>query len=118
MRGDEERVVAAFAAWLGAQGWDVQREVEHCDVVATRGGERLYAEAKGRTSSPGLDVDTMYGQLLRRMPEHAVGQARFAVVVPQEARRHALRVPAEVRSLLGIEVYTVAPDGAVTAEEQ
>lgn len=118
MRGDEERVVTAFAVWLGTQGWDVQREVKHCDVVATRGSERLYAEAKGRTASPGLDVDTMYGQLLRRMPEHAVGQTRFAVVVSEQARWHALRVPAEVRSLLGIEVYTVAPDGAVIAEEQ
>jgi hypothetical protein len=28
----------------------------------------LYAEAKGRTAAIGLDVDTLYGQLLRRMP--------------------------------------------------
>lgn len=85
-------------------------------MVATRGSEALCAEAKGRTTSPGLDVDTMYGQLLRRMPERAVGRARFAVVVPEQARLHALRVPARVRALLGVEVFTVGADGAVTAE--
>lgn len=118
MRGDEERVVAAFVAWLAAEGWDVQREVEGCDVVATRGGERLFAEAKGRTTSAGTDVDTMYGQLLRRMPEGAVGRARFALVVPEQARWHVLRVPARVRALLGVEVYTVADDGSVTPEQE
>ena len=116
MRGDEERVVAAFATWLEADGWDVQREVNFCDVVATRGTQRLYAEAKGRTTSPGTDVDTLYGQLLRRVPEPDVGRARLAVVVPDQARFHALRVPARVRALLGVEVYTVSTDGAVTLE--
>jgi len=45
----------------------VAREVEFADVYAERGVERLYAEAKGRTAAIGLDVDTLYGQLLRRM---------------------------------------------------
>lgn len=41
--------------------------MDFLDIYAERGQERLYAEAKGRTSEIGLDVDILYGQLLRRM---------------------------------------------------
>lgn len=113
MRGDEARVVAAFCAWLERDGWRVQREVDFCDVIAERDGERLYAEAKGRTSALGLDVDTMYGQLLRRMPllDDPVGS--FAVVVPTEAVKAALRVPPRVREALRVRVFAVDEDGGV-----
>jgi len=108
MRGDEKRVVAAFCAYLVREGWTVQTEVAHVDVVGTRGPERLYAEPKGRTGWNGpLDVDTLYGQLLRRMPAEEVGEARFAVVVPAEMELAAVRVPPRVRALLNIEVYAV-----------
>jgi hypothetical protein len=60
MTGDEARVAHAFCAWLEAHGWSVQTEQAHCDVVATRSGQMLFGEAKGRTVSPGLDVDTLY----------------------------------------------------------
>jgi hypothetical protein len=113
MIGDEARVVAAFCAWLSASGWHYQREVNFVDVVADRAGRRVYAEAKGRTSSTGLDIDTLYGQLLRRMPASQVGEAVFAVVVADSAVSAAERVPARVRELLGIEVYGVGADGAV-----
>jgi hypothetical protein len=63
--------------------------------------------------SQGLDVDTMYGQLLRRMPPDDVGVASFAVVVPDEAVRLAERVPNRVRDLLRIRVYGVGEDGTV-----
>lgn len=64
----EEEVQAAFVEHLRARGWDVTTEnADYTDVVAKRGAERLIAEVKGHTSSPGLDVDTAYGQLLRRM---------------------------------------------------
>lgn len=63
----------------------VRMEVDHLDMVATRGDHLLYAEAKGRTGKNGpLDVDRMDGQLLRSMPNDEVSQARFAVVVPEE----------------------------------
>ena len=78
--GSEAEVVAAFTAWLERQGWDVRTEVEFADVVAERSGEKLIAEAKGVTTAPGLDVDTLYGQLLRRMvPDEHV---RYGVIVP------------------------------------
>jgi hypothetical protein len=67
VRGDEKRVIDAYVTWLERSNWTVRREVDFADVYAERGEDRLYAEAKGRTTSPGLDVDTLYGQLLRRM---------------------------------------------------
>jgi hypothetical protein len=112
MRGDERRVVEAYMAWLEHSNWTVQREVDFVDVYAERGAERLYAEAKGRTSSPGLDVDTLYGQLLRRMRDPQPG-ARYAVVVPTAALNAALRVPAWVRSRLSVDVYEVDDNATV-----
>jgi hypothetical protein len=115
MRGDERRVVDAFCAWLEGHGWSVEREVACVDVQAVREGERLYAEAKGRTAAMGLDVDTMYGQLLRRMPDVDAAHARYAVVVPAEGLRAASRVPARIREQLRIDVYSVDDQGRVTA---
>jgi hypothetical protein len=112
MRGDEKRVIDAYVAWLKRGNWTVQREVDFADVYAERGDERLYAEAKGRTTSPGLDVDTLYGQLLRRMKDPKPG-ARYAVVVPTAALNAALRVPAWVRDRLSVDVYEVDEDASV-----
>lgn len=112
MRGDEKRVIDAYVTWLERSNWTVRREVDFVDVYAERGDERLYAEAKGRTTSPGLDVDTLYGQLLRRMrdPEPC---ARYAVVVPTAALNAALRVPAWVRDRLSVDIYEVDNNAGV-----
>ena len=112
MRGDENRVIDAYVAWLERSNWTVRREADFVDVYAERGEERLYAEAKGRTTSPGLDVDTLYGQLLRRMKDPKPG-ARYAVVVPTAALNAALRVPAWVRDRLSVDVYEVDDDARV-----
>ena len=69
--------MAAFADWPQHDGWTVDMEVDFVDVSARRRGERLYAEAKGRTADMGLDVDTMYGQLLRQMKDPAAGQGEL-----------------------------------------
>ena len=115
VRGDERRVVEAFCAWLESEGWtNLRREVGFVDVIAERDGETLYAEAKRRTAAIGLDVDTMYGQILRRMPLDDDPCHRLAVVVPDEALAAALRVPERVRRALRIEVYAVSAAGAVT----
>lgn len=115
MRGDEERVIHAFCAYLTQQGWTITREVEFVDVLAEKDGHRIFAEAKGRTSSPGLDVDTMFGQLLRRMgPERPGPETRFAAVVPTGAAGKVERVPAWVREELRIDLYVVDDDGSVS----
>jgi hypothetical protein len=112
MHGDEERVVTAYAGWLERNGWTVIREAGFVDVYAGRGPGKLYAEATGRTASVGLDVDTLYGQLLRRMQDPATA-ARYAVVVPTAAVQAAFGVPSWVRERLRIEIYEVDDAGAV-----
>ena len=112
MYGDEQRVVEAFVDWLREQGWVVETEVNFVDVYARRGDERLYAEAKGRSKAMGLDVDTVYGQLLRRMTD-PTGGARYAVVVPTAGVQAALRVPVWVRDRLAVDVYEVDDAGGV-----
>ena len=109
----EAEVVDVFEAWLRAGGWQVRREVDCVDLLAEhRDGRLLYVEAKGSTSSPGLDVDTQYGQLLRRMePEER--QARYALVVPVALRAAVLRVQAHVRALLRVDVFLVNDQGEV-----
>lgn len=114
---DEDRVVRAFCLWLRDEGWEiVETEKASIDVVAERGDERLYAEVKGKTTGRwGEGLDSLYGQLLRRMPQQELGMptTRFAVVVPSDAETAALRVPARVRELLRIDIYTVSDDGQV-----
>lgn len=118
-RGDEARVVHAFGAWLVDRGWAVRYEVEWLDILAERDGQRLVVEAKGRTSSPGLDIDTAYGQLLRRFPADDSELDTFALVVRDEPRsvRAAVRVPARIRRLLRIALFAVSDDGAVRSLE-
>lgn len=115
MPGDEALVVQAFCEWLHAEGWTTRTEQMHVDIVAERDGEHLYVEAKGHTTSPGLDVDTGFGQLLRRMPAAHDAAMRFALVVRDEPRsvRAATRVAQRVLDLLGIRVYAVGSDGDV-----
>ena len=103
--GRESEVIAVFCRWLRDQGWSVQTEAAWADVVAQRGDERLIGEAKGVTTAPGLDVDTMYGQLLRRMTEET--GTRYAVIVPEKLVAAASRVPKSVREGLKIDLYSV-----------
>ena len=65
--GREHEVEAAFVRWLESNGWKVRTQVDFADVVAERGDERIVAEPKGITTSAGTDLDTLYGQLLRRV---------------------------------------------------
>lgn len=101
-----------FEAWLKAQGWSVQRQVEWIDLLATRGAEELRVEVKGDTGdSAGLDADTMYGQLLRRMEDRP--GVSYAVVGPTRSVKAMLRVPAFVRERLRIQVFEVTAAGEV-----
>ena len=113
----ETEVEGAFVRYLLDRGWDVDTDkVDHADVVARRGAEHIVAEVKGTTTSPGLDVDTAYGQLLRRMGDRPEG-TRFALVVPEAARKAAVRVPPEIRWKFGIDVWVVTELGSVELAE-
>ncbi len=88
--GEESEVVAAFVGWLNSEGRRGRTEVAWADVVAERAGERLVAETKRITAAPGLDLDTLYGQLLRRMTSDPA--TRYAAVVPEKLVNTARRV--------------------------
>ena len=113
---ERDVVVPVFRLWLEDQGWETETETAFVDVVARRGNETIYAEVKGRTKSrPGAGLDTLYGQLLRRMPAGEVDDpdTRFAVVIPSGLEAAALRVPRRVRERLRIDIYAVSDDGQV-----
>jgi hypothetical protein len=118
VRGDEARVIDVFCAWLEDAGWKVRREVDYCDVVATRGSTprpraaRPTPASTSITTDPGLDVDVVYGQLLRRIPVDGL-EHRLGVVVPTGAVRAALRVDQAVRDRQHVTVYEVTDDGEV-----
>jgi hypothetical protein len=76
----EADVVDHFCRWLESEGWRAGLEVAWVDVTATRGDRALIAEATGSTSARGLNVDTAYGQLLRRMSDEP--STVYAVVGP------------------------------------
>lgn len=102
----EEQVQAVFAGWLLERGWDViQGDRSHVDLITTRGAERLLVEVKGHTSEPGLDVDTLYGQILRRMDDHET--TRYAIVVPERITWAAERVNSVIRQRLDLDLYAV-----------
>lgn len=74
---DEARIVRVFSEWLEADGWRVETEKDYIDLVAERGEEKILAEVKGRTANrPGGGVDSLYGQLLRRMPRRRWAKKR------------------------------------------
>lgn len=113
---ERDVVVPLFQLWLEAHGWETETETAFVDLVARRGNETIYAEAKGRTKSrPGAGLDTLYGQLLRRMPAEEVDDpnTRFAVVIPSGLEAAALRVPRRIRERLRIDIYAVSDDGQV-----
>ena len=113
MRGDEKRIVEAFCRWLGEQGWSDAREVDFIDFVAKCGDEWLCAEAKGRTAAMGTDLDTLYGQLLRRVSNEELGKVRLDVVVPEEECAAAVRVQPRIRQLLSIDIFVVDESGQI-----
>lgn len=110
----EAQVESVFVRHLVDRGWQVTTaNPNYTDVVAKRGAELLIAEVKGHTSSVGTDVDTLYGQLLRRMLPSLQEHTRFAVVVPESMAQAAMRVPEHVRTSLDVDVYLVSDFGVV-----
>lgn len=80
-------------------------------------GERWQIEAKGKTSSPGLDFQTCLGQLVVRMSDPTI---RYAVAVPDVPSYHAqiAKVKVWVTDRLNISWILVGPDGHVTIKQR
>jgi hypothetical protein len=107
----EDQVHQHFEIWLREGGWTLRRDQGHADVIATRDGVQLIAEVKGITQSAGLDIDTAYGQVLRRMSSDA--SSVYGIVLPSELEPFALRVSDRVRQSLRITIYLVDANGDV-----
>lgn len=110
---NEEAVVAAMANYLQEQEFEVVLADgnQDPDMVATRNNERLIIEAKGDTgNNMGTDVDTGYGQILRRMNGEPC-TTLYGLAFPANRRDVALRVPVLVRERLHIALYAVADGG-------
>jgi len=111
----EATVVEVFSAWLVEQGWECAERPSRGDqpaIVARHSdGRRLVVEAKGFSRDASADLDTGYGQLLRRM--NGEPATTYALVVAGTVVRFAQRVPSEVRAKLGIVLYKVDFNGEV-----
>lgn len=59
-------------------------------------------------------MDTAYGQLLRRMTPGGPSITWGGIVVPPKTEKAALRVAQAMRERLGIVVFVVDRDGAVS----
>lgn len=113
--GSEATVVEVFKSWLTEQGWACEKLPPRGDYPAVDArhpdGRRLIVEAKGFSRDAAADLDSGYGQILRRIKGEPA--TTYALVVAATVVRFAQRVPSEVRSKLGIALYTVDAHGAV-----
>jgi hypothetical protein len=113
--GSQATVIEVFSNWLAEQGWERKKLPPRGDYPAIDArhpdGRRLVVEAKGFSRDAGADLDSGYGRLLRRMKGEP--DTAYALVVAKTVVRFAQRVPPEVRSGLGISLYTVDANGNV-----
>ena len=101
----------ARRAGLGMHGSSPRTGTSRTIDARHADGRRLIVEAKGFSRDSGADLDTGYGQLLRRMKGEPA--TTYALVVAGTVVRFAQRVPADVRRRLGISLYTVDTSGKV-----
>ncbi|RII41600.1 hypothetical protein DWB68_11665 [Galactobacter valiniphilus] len=116
-RGSEAPIETAIREHLAADGWSVEDrpKATGVDILAHRDGRRLLIEVKGNTgSNSGLDVQTLYGQILERMVDPS---DEFALGYPTAVRSKIDRVPARVQALLGLTFFEVDENGAVTRRD-
>lgn len=113
-RGSEAPIEAAIRRHLQAEGWIVDEWLKNTGVhIVARTGERtLLVEVKGNTGvNSGLDVQTLYGQILERMGDPA---HEYALGYPTAVRTKIDRVPTAIQKLLGLTFFEVDERGRVT----
>jgi hypothetical protein len=91
-------------------------DVGHADFACTDGhGRRWLIEAKGQTSSVGLDFRTGLGQLLQGAPGQDWTLALAMPDTPKFAHQRD-RTPEWVRNAIGLHWLIVGADGAVVIQ--
>lgn len=112
---NEGFVQSAIEKFFEAQGF-TRLEVKHVDLVCVNtSNEKWVIEAKGDSSSVGVDFNTGLGQILKRMDEP---NCKYAMAVPNIPKyiNQLNKVPMRVRKLLGLNWIIVSEDGTVSID--
>ena len=83
------------------------------DLIAKRGNECWIVEAKGMTSSVGVDFNTCLGQIIKRMN---TSDATYAIAIPkhEKYKKQCIQLSPYVRKLLGLHILLVDMYGDIT----
>lgn len=98
---NEGFVQSAIESYFKSQGF-TKLEVKHVDLVCiNEKNEKWVIEAKGDSSSVGVDFNTGLGQILKRMDEPG---CHYALAVPNIPKyiNQINKIPKRVRNLLGL----------------
>jgi hypothetical protein len=91
-------------------------EVKHVDLVCiNEKNEKWVIEAKGNSTSVGIDFNTGLGQILKRMDDP---DCQYALAVPNIPKyiNQLNKVPKRVQNLLGLCWIRVSGDGTITID--
>lgn len=85
----------------------------HVDLIAEKENERWIIEAKGLTSSVGVDFNTCLGQLIKSMKD---SKTIYAIAVPKidSYKRHCEMISDYFRKLVGLHISVVDRTGNVS----
>ena len=107
-------VQAAIQRHFSALGFIIVTD-SYADLICSHPetGKRWLIEAKGVTSSIGLDFRTGLGQVIQRMNEPT---ANYGLALPRDDRflTQCRNVSRRVREALSLHWLVVSPDGSVT----
>ena len=110
---NEGFVQQAVEKYFRAQGF-IGDTTTYADLISSHpgSGEKWLVEAKGMTTSPGLDFKTGLGQLLQRMGDE---RFKYAIAIPNVPGfiKQWNMIPRRVRNLLGLHVLLIEQDGSV-----
>ena len=110
---NEGFVQQAIEAHFNQLGFEVE-PATHADLVVAhpQTGERWIVEAKGKTTSVGLDFNTGIGQIVQRMLNRG---DKFGLAVPEIPQfvTQCRRIPGWVRQALGLHWFLVDRSGTV-----
>ncbi len=105
----------SIEAHFASQGYELLDE-GYTDLacVDPQSGQRWVIEAKGHSSSIGLDFNTCMGQLLKRMLDDET--ARFGLALPDipPYRKQLRQISRRVRRALNLHWLLVSSDAAVS----
>lgn len=109
---NEGFVQNAIESYFNSLGYSRQ-DVQHVDLVCINvKNERWVIEAKGETSSIGVDFNTGLGQIIKRMDDSI---SNYAVAVPNISKfiYQINQVPNRVCKLLNLHWILVDEDGTI-----